>query len=496
MLYGKSQSRAHNNETREDRMKKVSGRIDLCIVVLLLAPLVMANAEVQVLEVRPMDVTALHVGEGEQHGSWNGGWTSLDDYFTWKVNVLEADDYEVSIIYSSVSPFGSEYEITAGDSKVTGTVRETACWDQKLRITCFERVHHKGTLHLPKGVSTIRVSATKKPETGEVMSLWSLELTPPAAKEIVAAAKERARRIRASTDWFVDAKYGVGFHWTARSQPRRGPKKPFCDAVKDFDVNAFADMVEETGAGYVIFTSTHAPHIFPAPIQAIEKILPGNTCKRDLIGDLADVLHERGIKLILYYPGGRNDEFGVASGWTTEGVSQETVRDATLGTEYINNFCNIFTEIGQRYGNKVAGYYFDLAPFGVSHHYELIYMATKIGNPDRIVSWSSRRVSKRTDFQEYWAGEAGRSLLIPEAMHYEDLQPHTWTIIDDGWVHNKPNTDIPPPRFNTERLIDYVKFCIAKKIVVTMNVSIYQDGTVSPAALKQLRALREAIKGK
>ena len=484
-------------------MKKVSGRIGLCIVALLLAPLVIANAEAQEQEVKPMDVTVLWGCEAELHGDlecsgsggtegakkllWTEGWSSLDYYYAWKVIVPEAGDYKVVITYSCLGEDGAKYEIVAGDSKVTGTVHQTDGWlpqEWGVLYTSFEEEQLDGTLHLPEGPVTITLRATDKPETGEVMNLYTVELTPLAAMDIITSARERARKMRASTDWFVDAKYGVAFHWTARSQPRRGPQKPFCDAVRDFDVNAFADMVEETGAGYVLFTSTHAPHWYPAPIKTIEKILPGNTCERDLIGDLADVLYERSIKLILYYPGGRKGEFGEASGFAKEDK-----------TEYINNFCEIFREIGNRYGKKVAGFWFDFSPFNVSHHYEPLYKAAKTGNPDRIIAWNGWIQRQPSDFQEYWAGEMV-DLGIPEAHHCKDLQPHVWIIIDDSWVHGKPDTDIGDPNFTDQQLIEYVKACNAKNIVVSMNVSIYQDGTVSPAGLKQLRALREAIRGK
>ena len=464
----------------------------------------------ELIEVQPMDVTVLWGAQAELHGNlkpeayydetqgergdlWTEGWTSLDDYFAWKVQIPERGDYEVAIVYScAFGPGGSEYEIAAGDSKVTGTVHETDGWlpDWGVSWTSFEKEQLNGTLHLPGGVSTIELRATRKPETGEVMNLYTLELTPLAAKETIAAARERAREMRASTDWFVAAKYGVTFHWTVRTQPRRGPQKPFPDAVRDFDVNAFADMVKETGAGYIIFTSTHAPHWFPAPIQTIERILPGNTCQRDLIGDMADALNERGIKLILYYPGGRSEDdtraiqWGSASGWKKD------------RTQYFNNFCDIFTEIGQRYGNRVAGYWFDFCPFNVSHHFERLYKAAKTGNPDRIIAWNSWLTRKPTDFQEYWAGEMGTDLVQPEPHHFRDLQPHAWIVLDDGWVHSKPDTDIGPLLFTNQQLIEYVESCVAKNIVVSMNVSVYQDGTISPAAFRQMQALRKAIKDK
>ncbi len=39
----------------------------------------------------------------------------------------------------------------------------------------------------------------------------------------------------------------------------------------------------------------------PAPIKAIDDILPGRTSERDLIGELANALDKRGVKLIIYY---------------------------------------------------------------------------------------------------------------------------------------------------------------------------------------------------
>ena len=317
----------------------------LCIVVLLLVPFVITTTEAQEgpFEVKPMDVTVLWAREADLHGNlrfsnngqtqgekpyyWVQNWKSLDDYFVWEVDVQEEADYRVDINYACIGEDGAEYELVAGDSKITGTVVQTQSWHYPARknavISSFVEVQLEGTLHLPKGISTIKLRATKKPETGEVMCLYTVELTPPSAEKIIADASKRADEMRASTDWFVDAKYGLTFHWTAKSQPRRGPKKPYSDAVRGFDVNAFADMVQEAGAGYVIFTMPGHHSFFPAPIQAIEKIMPGSTCDRDLIRDLADALNPRGVKLMLYYPGGRaRGEFGEASGYTKEDNSQ------------------------------------------------------------------------------------------------------------------------------------------------------------------------------
>ena len=78
------------------------------------------------------------------------------------------------------------------------------------------------------------------------------------------------------------------------------PYKTLDDFANGFDVNAYADSLKKTGVEYVIFTEWHKAMYNLGPNAALEKWLPGHTCKRDLIGVVADALDARGIKLIIY----------------------------------------------------------------------------------------------------------------------------------------------------------------------------------------------------
>jgi len=465
------------------------------------------------VEVRPIEITVLPAFKAELHGNlklsrvrlWTEEWISLDDYVAWKVMVPKesAGDYEVAMIYSCVD--GSEIEISVGNSRVVAEVNETkGIWPDNLRN--FEKRKIDGTLQLPEGVNTIRIRATRKSSPHSViMNLFSLELIPPVANKTITLLEEKAKNMRASTEWFVEAKYGLMFHWTPQSQPRHGPQKPYPEAVRDFNVNAFADMVEEAGAGYIIFTTAHGIHYFPAPIQSIENILPGRTCQRDLVAELADALSEREIKLILYYNPGNDPEWREASGYG-KWVAPDLYDDEECKERFFNNFCNILTEIGQRYGDKVAGYFFDggfetfLYPFNAP--WERMFKAAKAGNPNRIITWNNWIFPKITSFQEYWAGELGGALPgPPEKDLFEDgpqsgLQPHLLPYLDDPWVHDKPNTDISPPLFTTQKLVSWVEACISRKFVVSLNIGIYQNGAVSSATFEQVKAVRDAIRGK
>ena len=102
---------------------------------------------------------------------------------------------------------------------------------------------------------------------------------------------------RANTDWLAKCRYGVGVHWTAQTAPRHGSPLPFQKAVDAFDVPKFVDQLTYAGADYLLFTAAHALQMLPAPNPVIDKILPGRTCKRDLIAELADALAAKGMPL-------------------------------------------------------------------------------------------------------------------------------------------------------------------------------------------------------
>ena len=54
---------------------------------------------------------------------------------------------------------------------------------------------------------------------------------------------------RADFDKLRDTKYGIGFHWTTWTAPRKGKLKPFNEAIEAFDVRAFVAAGGRDGCG-------------------------------------------------------------------------------------------------------------------------------------------------------------------------------------------------------------------------------------------------------
>lgn len=425
---------------------------------------------------------------GEPWGTQN--WSSTEQSLSWEIDVSQAGDYSVALLYlSPAASAGSQFEIAAGDSNILGSTRDTGnAW----RNPGWERQELPGLLSLRAGRTRMTFRLLSRAGTApEILQLRALELVLPHVRE---GMTERARKQRPNTEWMVEAKYGLMTHWTPFTQPRRGPKKPYRDAVRDFDVESYMRMIDETGAGYLVFPTGWGGFWFPGPINAINSRMPGRECERDLVMELADALTKRNRKLILYW------------GWWVPGTDYAQAWGQDL-QEFARNFAGFLAEVGQRYGTKLAGFFFDgeheSRLYPNSYPYEMVTNAARTGNPNRVVSYNNWIFPKITDFQDYWIGESTHALLPPPGPSafvpggpQEGMQAHLNTFLDDfDWCHTRPNSDMLPPWHSTDEVVNYVKLCVQEKTVPTINISIYQDGGVSPVTLEQMRAVRKAIHG-
>src|SRR6202158_956777 len=174
-----------------------------------------------------------------------------------KWNVLVPEEVEFDLFRPcAVSVPGFKLEIRSGSSSVKVELKVTEGVYQQTEggwFFNFERTRLDGKLHLTRGVNPVTVQVSG-PEQSGVVRIRCLEILPVSGSAAIIPSEESVRAHRANTDWFVKAGYGGMFHWTDFTPTREGEKKPYKDAVDAFDVNAFANMVEEMRAGYVVFT--------------------------------------------------------------------------------------------------------------------------------------------------------------------------------------------------------------------------------------------------
>ncbi len=227
---------------------------------------------------------------------------------------------------------------------------------------------------------------------------------------------------------FITQTYGVTA-WPAGR--KTGTFDEFANA---FDVAEFADQVAGMGVEYVYFTAWHKSIYCLAPVKAMEKWLPGHTSKRDLIGEIADALGKKNIKLVIYaHP---NDGHDLTPDEQAKVGFSDRAKD---GNRKYNDFINeVFDELSETYGKKpnVLGYWWDSwwhngAPIDVPR-----LRKTVLAKFPGAITLSNNRDPKFIDFL---SGEGGRMGSLEGMGTTKDNQ--TWYLGGDWW-NNNPGTTI------------------------------------------------------
>lgn len=423
---------------------------------------------------------------------WVENWRNPEEVFTWKVLVEQAGDYEVTLMISA--PPGTPVSVESAHEKLfvatTQPIYQGYYWD---RITL------PNALHLPKGESTIRVRLIKAVTEGPVgAALKSIELLDVKQRP---AFNARIQAFRSDTSWFRDAKYGLMCQCGEWAYPAHGPQKPWPKGVDQFDVPRFVELVAGTGAGYVVWSATWATYFFPAPIRSIDEIMPGRTSKRDLIGELADALAKKNIRLILYYHLGHVQSPANGSWWAhNSSAHNSSTSDKSL---FIKNWCAIITEVGHRYGGRLAGWMFDDELVYYPMPYEVVGAAAKAGYPGRIISYNSWIQARGTDFQDFQFGEQFRvSAALPESAHgiwpsgpMKGLQAHGCFQVDGpDWGIDHADEKITPPFFSAQDGASFAIVAAQHDEALSWNLEMYDDGSVSAESLKVFQHAGEAVR--
>ncbi len=481
------------------------------------------------------------------------GFTSSEDSITWTVQVPESGDYKVAIHYTGKMYMGentqflgsnreeqfSEYgiggktfdpecrvEVSANNKKSQGDLLRLTQYNEPERLAGarqwldgllpLQKGTNKITLHFPElSEHQIRV-AKKELEIGTLfkatvsLGIKSVEIVKP---DVWKGMNQRAKKVRSDNSWLVKGKYGLFVHWSLRSFPLYGDKRAienFEWGVNTFDVEAFTDTVKETGASWVTFTTCHAGHYFPAPIQALDDLIPGRTSKRDLLGDIADALNKRNITLLVYYNFCGGDET------FTKEAGMKYAQDTQKWFDFLIKFT---TEVSKRYGKHIGGWgYIDgtVIAYEYGMPWEPYAMAMKAGDPNALAAISFHSWASFTPFNEVQTADSYRNLINPiqpeayaKGARYEGLQPHFCFTLDGSWVPDEPfdgqirtnKYEKGGPLRPEQEYIDYFKRMAKANVPVTTNLLITQDVTsqqpfFNPKSIELMKKIRKAVKGK
>ncbi|MDF7806312.1 alpha-L-fucosidase [Pontiellaceae bacterium B12219] len=412
-------------------------------------------------------------------------------------------------------PADGGYGVTASiDGQGSGLV--VSCNDQKLEANVTEEGWHfleLGTLFLNAGENKVRLDVeavtVQAGKRNKQFRMSALELVQPAVKEKVL---QDALAMRQQHDWFKDAGYGLMFQWTNRATPPEGPVKAWEQKVNDFNLDGFIQLVEDSGAAYVIWSVTWGNQYISAPIQSLEKIIAGRTTTRDLLGEMADRLHEKGIKLIFYYHYGYECYHAQDTEWLEAAGGYKADK-----TELYTNLMNIISEVGTRYGDKLDGWWFDGGARYLNCHFDgtsaaegilsapfkAYTQAARSGNPERLVAYNSWIKPRITEYQDYYGGE-GKTSFNPAELtdgiintgRQQGLQAHGCFTLKRRWGHIDRDTTIATPKYSLKQLTGFVTKAQQNRYPLSINLEMYEDGSVSPESYALLKELKAAVRVK
>lgn len=348
-------------------------------------------------------------------------------------------------------------------------------------------------------VGTVRLAAGRHEvllrldATGSAAGNAELQAVELAEATRAAEDSARAAAARADTSWLRKAGFGVMLHWTRESAPALGPRKAYADAVRDLDAEALAGRLAATGAGFVVFTTSHAHQDFPAPLASLEKALPGRAARRDLVADLSHALGKKGLRLMLYHhPGSPADrEWAEVSG----------LRQDDRGRHFAL-WQAIVAEAGERYGERLAGWWFDDGATGFYPRrapWEALHRAARAGHPGRLVAFNSWELPSVTDWQDFDCGEGLREPRGREGRLRENdtgiyrsssragQQATACVMLEDDWLHRDAGRMPSPPTWSEADLREFLSRSRRSGLVPMLNLEVTQEGLLGPESAELVR---------
>jgi hypothetical protein len=403
-------------------------------------------------------------------------WSSPDQILSWPIKSRAAGTCKI-ILLINAPQVGTSFTV----SSKAGSVE----------LKTSEKGWHRlaGTLQINKGSDTISLKLTQKIRGKKKAEIVAVEVItekhlPSYKKQLV-----KVKSLQGDTSWFKEAGYGIMFQWGNWGFPRTGDKKePWNKVYEEFDIEAFADKMKLLNPGYIIWSITWRGSRFSMPLESVDKIMGSKefTMKYDFVGKLADALNKRGIPMFLYYhPGAEEPQF-----WATVWKGHDNTgpwQDAKVA---------IWTEIGERLGKKLAGWFVDN---GMPQYYPADFFryikALKAGNPKRLVSFNPGKFTNCTPYEDvamgvnHISGKIENSLLTSGPS--KGLIAHYMAVMDGpDWGVWRKNTKIKAPRGGVEVWQKKVDKAKKNGHPVSFCILMYEDGTLgekTEAILKQLK---------
>jgi len=281
--------------------------------------------------------------------------------------------------------------------------------------------------------------------------------------------------------------------WIARTTGERMTVDRWNALVDRFDLEALAEQLKSTGARWYQISIGQNSGYYLSPNATYDKltgIQPSKCSRRDLVADLYDVMHTRGIRLMVYLPA------GAPAGDTVARTALQWESGAHRNREFQGKWESVIREWSARWGTKVSGWWFDgcywpntMYRSEDAPNFKSFASAARAGNPESAIAFNPGvypRIFAMSPYQDYTAGEiddvAGIQIRRQDGGTIDGAQIQVLSHLGEKW-------GMGAPRFGKEQIVDWTRKLLSSGGAITWDTPVQPGGTMAPEFVSQLTAL-------
>lgn len=314
-------------------------------------------------------------------------------------------------------------------------------------------------------------------------------------------------------EWFEGKSYGIMGHYLAA--PAGNDMKEdmgiqnWNQRVDAFDTRKLTGQLKLAGADYVILSvgQNSGYYCSPNPVYEMLAGVPQGKCsRRDLIAELSDELSLAGIDLLAYLPSGAPDCDQTAVEnlewrWGCESRSGDFSgrRRKDRLVSFQLKWERIIREWSLRWGKKVKGWWIDGCYFAdvmyqeeSTPNFHSLAAALRSGNPEAVLTFNTGTDTPflmETEECDYTAGEVSDRLPLPTGREMQNAggrRLHVMSYLGEAWGQGSP-------RFPAALAAGYTQYINRRGGVVTWDVPLQYDGTLSGEWVDYLKGMKKLI---
>ena len=221
--------------------------------------------------------------------------------------------------------------------------------------------------------------------------------------------------------------------------------------VDNFDVKGLAEQLASTGAGYYLITMGQNSGYYTSPNSTYDRLVgikPSKCSRRDLIADLYEALHPKGIRLMVYLPAGAPGRDAVAVKaleWTRGPTPIASSKPS--GNRSSGNGPSVGARRFRAGGWTAAIGRMRCTVRAEPPNFATLAAAVRAGNPGSIIAFNNGviySVISLSEHEDYTAGEANE----PERINFggsrfangrvDGAYPHMLSYLGESWGKGSP----------------------------------------------------------